>query len=239
MRIAPAIWAMALLGATSVGRAEPVDGLALPHKDVTVSSPVQEIIAEVKVMEGDTVQANQILARLRNEKEAAEHNRYVQIVKKREFDFKAASALASDRIGSREKALETEIELTLARIDVDLSRQKLEEKTIRSPITGVVIKNHKESGESVDRVEALFQIVDVSKLYLQFHVEPQTAEKIRKDQKVKFCTQLHPDRQHEAVVDFVSPAADAASGLFRVKLLYDNAEGKIRAGTRVTAQFGE
>ncbi len=239
MRAPFAVWVAALLLAASRLFATPVDGLALPFKDVTISSPVQEIIAEVKVSEGETVKAGQVLARLRDDKERAEHDRYGQIVKKREFDYKAANALATDRIGSREKALETEIELALGKIDVELSRQKLEEKTIRSPIDGVVIKNHKETGESVDRVEAMFQVVDVGRLYLQFHVEPQTAEKIRKDQKVKFSTQLHPEQTHDAVVDFVSPAADPASGLFRVKLLYENAGGKVQAGTRVTALLGE
>lgn len=239
MRAPSAVWTAALLLGGSWLAAAPVDGLTLPYKNVTISSPVQEIIAEVKVNEGDVVKTSQVLARLRSEKEETESNRYAQIVKKREFDFKAATSLAADRIGSREKALEAEIELALGRIDVDLSRQKLEEKIIRSPINGVVIKNHKESGESVDRVEALFQVVDVSKLYLQFHVEPQTVEKIRKDQRVKFSTQLHPDQQHEAVVDFVSPAADPASGLFRVKLLYDNAAGQVPAGMRVTALLGE
>ena len=42
-----------------------VDGLSLPWKSVRVSSPVQDIVAEVKVEEGMTVTKDQVLARCR------------------------------------------------------------------------------------------------------------------------------------------------------------------------------
>ena len=96
-----------------------VDGLTLPWKAVRVSSPVQEIVAEIKVREGDVVKKDQVLARLHDEREQAEYERATKIVEKREFDAKAATALVADKITSREKALEAEIELKLANVDVD------------------------------------------------------------------------------------------------------------------------
>ena len=40
-----------------------------------------------------------------------------------------------------------------------------------------------------------------------------------------------------AVVSFVDPRIDAASGLFRVKLLLDNPDHEIKAGMRGFAEF--
>jgi RND family efflux transporter MFP subunit len=226
-----------LLAWTATLGAQEIDGLSLPWKSVVVSSPVQEIVAEVKVREGDTVTKNQILARLHDEKEAAELQRTEKIVEKRSFDAKAATALVAERITSREKALETDIELQLARVDVEIAKRKVEEKTVRAPLDGVVVRTLKEEGESADRVEPMFEIINVDRLFLQFYVERKIAAKLVPGQAIEVRLSDESTKIGAATVDFVSPGADAASGLFRVKLLYDNANRSLQAGVRVTARF--
>lgn len=227
----------ALLALASPSLAQEVDGLSLPWKSVLVSSPVQEIVAEVKVREGDTVTKDQVLARLHDEKEIAEHQRAEKIVEKRTFDAKAATALVAERITSREKALETDIELQLARVDVEIAKRKVDEKTVRAPLDGVVVRALKEVGESADRVEPLFEIINIDRLFLQFYVERRTAAALKPGQEIAFRLSDDSAVTGKAIVDFVSPGADPASGLFRIKLLYDNAAQSLRAGVRVTAKF--
>jgi len=53
-----------LLAATGVARLAAADGVLLPFKEVTVSSAVSGILAEVNVKEGDSVAAEDLLARL-------------------------------------------------------------------------------------------------------------------------------------------------------------------------------
>jgi len=217
--------------------AQTLDGLTLPWKSVQVSSPVQEIVAEVAVREGDSVTKDQVLARLHDEKEVAEWHRAEKIVEKREFDAKAATALVAERITSREKALETDIELQLARVDVEIAKRKAEEKTIRSPLDGVVVRTLKEEGESADRVEPMFEIINIDRLFLQFYVERRTAAALKPGQEIEFWLSDDTSVKGVAKVDFVSPGADPASGLFRVKLLLENKGHAVSAGVRVTAKF--
>lgn len=226
-----------LLALAAPAAAQEVDGLTLPWKSVLVSSPVQEIVAEVKVREGDTVTKDEVLARLHDEKEVAEHQRAEKIVEKRTFDAKAANALVAERITSREKALETDIELQLARVDVEIAKRKVEEKTVRSPLDGVVVRTLKEEGESADRVEPLFEIINIDRLFLQFYVERRTAASLKPGQQVEFWLSDDTAVKGTATVDFISLGADPASGLFRIKLLYDNAGQSLRAGVRITAKF--
>ena len=214
-----------------------VDGLSLPWKLVRVSSPVQEIVAEVKVEEGVTVAKDQVLARLHDEKEQAEHERAQKIMQKREFDARAANALVADKITSKEKALEADIELQLARVDVELARRKLEEKTIKAPLDGILVRKLKEVGESVDRVEQMFELINIDQLFLQFYVDRKVAETLKAGQALVFWVTGEGEVRHQAVVDFVNPGADPASGLFRVKLLYNNKNHALKAGVRVTADF--
>ncbi len=227
------------LGITMAGplAAAEVDGLSLPWKAVRVSSPVQEIVAEVKVEEGGAVKKDQILAHLHAEREDAEHERAKKILMKREFDAKAANALVAEKITSKEKALEAEIELQLARVDVDLAKRKYDEKTITAPLDGILVRKLKEVGESVDRVEPMFEIINIDRLFLQFYVDRQLAASLTPGQDVAFWVSGEPAARHQAKVDFVSPGADPASGLFRIKLLHENPDHTLKAGVRVTAAF--
>jgi RND family efflux transporter MFP subunit len=225
-----------MLGAGTLAAGE-VDGLSLPWKAVRVSSPVQEIIAEIKVQEGDVVKKDQVLAQLHDEREQAEMERARGIVEKREFDAKAAAALVADKITSREKALEAAIELKLANVDAEIARRKIEEKTIKSPLDGVVVRKLKEAGESVDRVEPLFEIINIDRLFLQFYVTRVAASALQHGSTIEFWITGEPAKKWKASVDFVSPGADPASGLFRVKLLFDNLDHALKAGVRVTAAF--
>jgi len=237
MKFAPRIPLLLLLALVPAGANE-VDGLTQPFKLVRVSSPVQEIITEIAIKEGDTVKTGDLLARLFDEREQSEFRRAEEVLRKREFDFKSTSSLATDRITSRERVLTAEIELALAKEDLALAKSKLDERSIQSPLDGIVIRRFKEAGESVDRIEPLFEVVDISRLYLQFYVPAPMATSIDHGEPVTFWAKDAPEQTMQANVEFVSPAADAASGLFRVRLLYDNnPEAALPAGIRVTAKF--
>ena len=61
------------------------DGVLLPFKEVTVSSAVSGILAEVNVKEGDAVVADQLLARLIDRVEAKEAERFAKVLEQKEF----------------------------------------------------------------------------------------------------------------------------------------------------------
>lgn len=223
------------IGSTLAG--DPVDGISLPYRSVTISSPVQDILSEVYVEEGDPVIEGQALAQLLDQKERIEFRRYEKLLEKRQFDAQASRNLLEGNLLSREKVLSAEAELELAQVEYDLSKVVLEEKTIRSTVDGIVIRRHVDPGESVDRVQPLFEIVNVEKLTLQLYVEPAQILDLEAGEEIPFHISGSPDTAGIATVDFISPAADPQSGLFRVKLLVDNSEKKFLAGVRITANL--
>lgn len=214
-----------------------IDGISIPYRSVTISSPVQEILAEVFVEEGDTVKTNQPLAQLFDEKERIEFRRFEKLLEKRQFDQRASRNLLEKNLLSKEKALAAEAELELAQVDYDLAKTQLAEKTIKSTVDGIVIRRLVEPGESVDRIEALLEIVDIDRLTLQFYVEPEVLDHLSVGDRIPFEITGKPEKKGEAVVDFISPSADPQSGLFRIKLKADNRDRRFLAGVRVTGHF--
>lgn len=214
-------------------------GLVLPIKQVSVSSPVlQEVIEAVLVEEGDTVKENQVLIQLRADKEKLEVQQAEQVVQQRRFTAEGAQKLFKEKIGSQEAALERQTELELAKIQLDAAKVRLEEKTIRAPLAGIVVKKYKEAGEAVDRVEKLLDVVNIDEVYVQFYLDPKLMKTIKPDQSVPVQFPVLADN-FPGKVSFIDPRIDAGSGLFRVKVLIENKDHRIKAGMRGEADFSK
>ena len=229
---------LCLLALAVAARADDIQGLVIPFKLVSVSSPVlQEVIAHVLVEEGDAVKENQILVELRREKEELEVRQAQQVVQQRTFTAAGAQKLFKEKIGSQEVAMEKQTELELAKIQLAAAEVRLKEKTIRAPLSGTVVKKYKEAGEAVDRVEKLLDVVNIDQVYVQFYLDPKLMQTIKQDAEVPVRFAVVGD--FNGKVSFIDPRIDAGSGLFRVKVLIDNADHKIKAGMRGTADFAK
>ncbi|MEY5011634.1 MAG: hypothetical protein RLZZ253_2773 [Verrucomicrobiota bacterium] len=222
----------------SLLRAEEVQGLALPIRQVSVSSPVfQEIITQILVEEGNTVREGQELLKLRSEKEELEVQRTQKLIELGEFKANGADTLFKEKMGSREKALEEKAQLELARILHSQAEVALREKTVRSPLGGIVVKKFKEAGEAVERAEKLFEVVNIDQILVQFYLDPKLLPVIRENLEVPVRFPVIGSAPFMGRITFVDPRIDAASGLFRVKVLLENPGHKIKPNMRGAAEF--
>ena len=224
----------------AVTRADDVQGLVLPFKEVLVSSPVlQDNVKDIEVEEGDQVKQGDVLAHLLNDREQLEVRRTENLIKRTEFEYKGMKTLADEKLATQDSEVEKETDLEAAKIEYQLAVTALDEKTIKSPLSGIVVRRFKEPGESVDRTEKLFDIVNIDQVYIQFYLEPPLIEKLNVKDKVpvRFPALNNGAQQYEAAVSFIDPRIDAASGLFRVKLILDNPNHDIKAGMRGEADF--
>jgi multidrug efflux pump subunit AcrA (membrane-fusion protein) len=127
----------------------------------------------------------------------------------------------------------------LAQIQLKQAEVLLKEKTIRSPINGIVVKKYKESGESIDRAEKLIDVVNIDDVYVQFYLDPKLMNAVKVDQSVAVRFPVIGERKFDGKVAFVDPRIDATSGLFRVKLLVANPGHIIKPGMRGVADFAQ
>jgi len=217
-----------------------VPGLILPLHDVDVGTAVAGIVSEVLVKEGDTVEKGQALVRLDDAVEKLEVERAGKVLEKAKFDHDAATKLLADNIGTREAALAKRIEHDLARLLLDAAKVRLQQRTICAPLQGIVVRRDKEPGEAVLLNETVAQVVHIRQVYAQFYLEPAQVRDVKPGDKtaVKVPSLAEPDGL-TGQVDFIDPRMDAESGLYRVKLLLDNAALRLKAGMRVEAEFGK
>lgn len=215
-----------------------VEGVLLPFKEVAVSAAVQGILASVNVKEGDAVAADSLLASLIDRVEAAEVQRFAKVLEQKEFAAEGTSNLYRDKVVSEGEAIEKRIDRDIAKLQHDVAKEQLERRKIRAPIDGIVVEKMKDAGEAVDINEVVFQLIDISRVYLQVFVESTQALKLTHGQAVTVRFAEYGDIQRPGTIDFIDPRIDGASGLVRVKVLIDNPDQKLIAGMRGSVALG-
>lgn len=253
-----AIHATTLAGQTnSVENRGMVEGLMEPAQTVRVAASENATIEEILVFQGQAVKKGEPLVQLDQEllistlqlvKNKAENRAKLDAagieekVKQRRLDN-------LEKLGRENASLE---ELIRARADLELAKTavlaaeedmqqnrleakrvevQLEKRTIRSPITGIVSRIHRQVGEFVTSADpVVVTVVDLHRLRIVIHPSSNVAQQYAKAKNA--LVELGPGLIEQAKVDFVSPITDAASNTVRMELLLDNANGNFRSGSR-------
>jgi membrane fusion protein (multidrug efflux system) len=232
--LAPLLF-LALLGLGPAVRAEVLtfEGLVQPNREVTVSSPVESVLVELTVREGDRVEAGELLARLYARQQELEVHRAAAALEKREFENAGAASLFAENLISEDEALEKRIELDIARVQLEIAEEAVDRRRITAPLTGIVVEKFPEEGELARAGDPLFEVVDIRTVRVQFYLNSGEARRLSLGERHQVrVPALGPDRIFEAEVDFIDPRIDPASGLMRVRMRVDNPQEVLKPGLR-------
>ena len=232
-----ALWALATAAAalaTTTAQAEWMDGISQPLERITISSPVEEIVEKVNVNEGDSIKAGAVMAELLSSSERLEVERLGILLEKAQNDFDAMTQLVAEKIESEQALSEVETALKSLKIEKNIAQNDLDERIIRSPISGIVVFRLKDPGESIGRVEPLFEVINATQLKLQFFMSTRELPRLTEglEAEVRFPN-VRPGEIYTAKLAFVDPQIDSRSGLYRVRFIFDNAVAAVKPGARV------
>lgn len=212
------------------------DGLIEPSEVAKVSSQVPGILADVIVERGDRVRKDQVIARLNSkiEKEAVDLALARMEFSKRKV-FRNQELHRKQLISNHDKD-EMETELRILELQLREAEEKLEIRTIRSPINGVVVERYISPGEYVGE-EAIMKIARINPLYVEVVVPVEVFGKIEKGMRAEVRPEFPESRNHSARVIIVDRVIDAASGTFGVRLELPNPNYLLPAGLKCKVVF--
>lgn len=207
-------------------------GIVLPYLDVTLSAPVPGIVTSRKFQEGATVKSGEVLLELDNNLERLEVERRKIVRDQKRADFESTKKLFNATKGvSREELDLKEAESKVAVIEHDIAEEQLRRRQIVAPNGGVITQIMLEVGEACAAYQALVHVVDTTQCYLLASIEAVQGAKLKADQEVRLEIDLGDSKATvSGKVFFISPLVDPASGLQKLKILFDNKDGKIRPG---------
>ncbi len=207
-----------------------------PAVEISLSSPVAGVIESISVDRGSPVEEGQVLAKL----EAAAEQAAVDLARaKLEFGQRKVARtkeLYSENFTSEYSVDEAVTEARLAAVELEQAQTILERKTIRSPITGLVVDKIADVGEFVDDDEIL-TLVKLDPLHIEVVVPVDHLDSISTGMQATVFPQQPVGGEYTAEVVTVDQVVDAASGTFGVRLALPNAESGLPAGLRCMVAF--
>jgi RND family efflux transporter MFP subunit len=252
------------ISAAASASAESFDCVIDPAMVVKVGSQVPGLLDSVLIDRGDTVTAGEVIATLSSKVESAtvalmtvqaastseieaqkarldlaqnKLSRIEELVK-RNISAKSDldAAIAEAEVVKRELAL-AEMRKRAAELELSRAQAVLEQKTIRSPITGVVTQRLLSKGEYLDQDGQLATIAQLDPLFVEAFLPVSKFGDI----KVGMPAVVKPNEPitgaYAGTVKIVDSVFDAASSTFGVRVELSNIGQKLPAGHRCKVSF--
>jgi len=216
-------------------RAEPImaAGITEPVCDVTLSSSVAGIVSAWKFKEGDFVKEGQAIIELDKRLEELEAERRKLARDNHKSDWEALQTLfKKNSISVKKDELEkAETEYKIAAAEFEMAAEQLRKRSITAPCSGYLAEITRKVGEACQPYQPLIRVVDTRQGYFVSNVEAKAAGRLKADQIVNLEIESVPATiKLKGKIVFLSPVVDPASGLQKVRVLFDNAEGQVRPG---------
>jgi RND family efflux transporter MFP subunit len=242
------------------------DCLIEARQSIDVRSPVEGVIEAIYVQRGEVVKRGALVATLASgpEKAALDLARSragmqgeiksaearvelarkkwerAEELQKKNFVSESArdEAQAEYRLATEQLRAARE-NRRLAELDVARAKEVLAQRSIKSPVNGVVVDVLLRPGElmSSNQKNPIMKIVEVDPLNVELVLPVSQYGKVKVGQVAEVLPEEPVGGKHPARVEIVDPVMDAASGTFGVRLRLPNPGIRIPAGVKCKVQF--
>ncbi len=210
--------------------------LMAAEKVVSISPPVSGVVKQVYVERGDKIKKGQVLARLKAEVEQAEVDlaRAQKAFSQRKLQRN--KQLFKDSIVSEVAVDEAETEAKLIELEVRKAEVLLIQKTIRSPVSGIVISRSVSDGQFVS-TEEIVKIAKINPLFVEVVLPVAEFGKVTVGSEATVFPEAPVNGEYLAKVVVVDPIIDAGSGTFGIRLELPNPKNILPAGLNCMVKF--
>ena len=263
LRAATALGLLWAAGAPLPARAETLDCLIQPYVLAAVSSPVEGVLEKIHVDRGDLVKEGQVLATLEASVEKATEamaaaratvespyksaevrmdfgtRRFVrteEMFKKEIIPLKDLDEAETAKILAEIGVQEAKENQKIAELELARARAVLGQRTIRSPVTGVVTERLLEAGEFV-KGTPIVKVAQIHPLRVEVIAPVTLFGKIGLDTRAEILPEAPLNGTYSAKVTVVDRVVDAASGTFGVRLDLPNPNYRLPAGLKCKIRF--
>jgi len=198
---------------------------------VEAGTEIMAIDPERRSLERDSAKAgvDEAAAQLRDAKR--DHDRVRDLFQKNVASQEQLDGAETDHKLARSRLLAAE-----ARFGVQA--RALRDARVTAPFSGYVGTRMVSRGEYVQPGQALFELVALDPIEVEFRVPEVDSGRVALSQVVGVELAPFPEEVFVGTVDFVSPTIDPVSRTLRVKALLENPEGRLRPGLFAKVDLG-
>lgn len=102
--------------------------------------------------------------------------------------------------------------------------------TLRSPVNGFVMALNVAQGERVEPERALFEVADLSRVWVVAEVYERDVARVREGLSVRLHLDAYPGETFQGRIEYVYPTLDARTRTLPVRIAFNNPGGKLKPG---------
>jgi membrane fusion protein (multidrug efflux system) len=220
--------------------------------EATVAAQVPGQVSVVFVEEGDPADSGQTLLEIDPERrrlEASNARAGLEQARaelaEREREEARIRALGERGVASQARidAAETATKLARSRVtgaeaQLGLAERSLRDARVSAPFAGLVARRHVSAGEFVNAGQALFDLVALDPIEVEFHLAEVDSARVSVGDDVQVHVAPYPEEKFAARVTVIAPTIDPQTRTLRVKAEIANADGRLRPGLFARADLG-
>jgi RND family efflux transporter MFP subunit len=263
----PAFLAAAALTCAAAGAIFEAPGLVQPEYEATLAATVLGRVDRIAVREGDRVEAGTVLLELERSAEQIDADRRRIVLEskaelagsrsrrdtlQKELDS-SRRLFGSSRSVSQEEVDKKALEVLLAeseveqltqreeieKLEYDYALDQVRRRVIVAQHPGIIIEIIPKVGEVCEPRQPLVRMIDATRVRVVLDVEGVRLPPVSTGERVPVIVdQPGGELRVTGTIDFIAPVIDAASGLRRLRVVVDNADGRVLPGVTARVQLG-
>ncbi|CAA6801325.1 MAG: Unknown protein [uncultured Sulfurovum sp.] len=244
-------------------KADAFVGIIKPIKDIRLSVDLDGTVDKLYVKEGSFVKKNQKLLKLKSHLQelelnkrkviwkdqaqlnAARKNREIQksLLDSTQELYDQTRAVSRDELSmleSKYHILNGEIRMReenekKEKLEYRIAREMLSKYTVKSPIAGVVTELAVQKGEWAKTGKPFIRVVNANVCYIDINIDEAYSSTLKVGDNIDFTVEAKSvTANKKGKVTFISPIADMASGLIRIKIQFSNLKNRVTPGLSAT-----
>ena len=207
-------------------------GKLASQTEVKLSFKIGGLIQKILVREGEPVQKGQVLARLDMTEINARYTQAKSALEKTERDFNRVKGLFADSVATLEQFQNAQTAYHIALSDFRIAEFNLQHATIRSPVSGRVLRKLADPGELIAAGMPVLVVGSsgVGAQVMRIGIADRDVVRLLIGDSAAVRFDVFPAQTFPAQVSEIASAADPRTGVFEVELTLSESEPALKNG---------
>lgn len=187
-------------------------------RQVEVFSEAARRVVELLVEEGDRVAEGQVLLRLQDDEQRNSLAKIESQLERSRREHERQRKLFEQEMISEQAFVQASYDLEQLELQRNDAERELGYATVRAPISGVVSERLVNVGDTVQRGQRLFDLVDFGSLVARVFVPERELHRLQPGQEARLLSPALGPEPRRARIQRIAPTVDAQSGTVKVTI---------------------
>lgn len=216
--------------ATSLRNTFEAPAILSAQESANVTASVTAHVKKVSFQEGEVVNKEDVLVELTHGDQSGSLIQALALQKERLSSYEKIKALFERGGTPRARVDEAKSLLEDAQIQVQALREKLKDRLIFAPFTGVLGIRHVSEGALVKPGTLITTLDDLSVMRVKFFLPEKVLSHVSPGQKIFVSLDDFPGKRFEATLDLIGSRISPTTKTIELRAHLDNPEGMLRSG---------